>query len=738
MDSFVSQSPRRRRVLRSLGLYIGISWLTIQVTSVLLSAFEAPIWLLRSLIVMAVAGSPVVVATAWFRSARAEELETSSKPGGSAGGALDRREFGILVIGLLTIALIFSIYLNVSDDSAVPQDVRPVTALIADFENRTSEAVFDGVLEQLLTFGLDAAPYVALFDRRQAQDLAGALEEGVKGLPLRTAQLIAVRQAIALVLEGSVERAGRGYRLRVAGMKPLTGEKMFEFSSEAAEQDRVPESMASLARAVRDELSGSELRESNDPLYDRPEGYRVTSLEAAKLYADASRFDTEGDFVSAADLYRKAAELQPDWPAIYGGWAIAEFNRGRIEEAERLFDTTLSLLSDASETDRLFYLGTYFLLIREDYDNALRTISDYVELAPLSSAGINNLAVAAFYTLDFERAKQVGERLVDVFPRNSLYLSNLALYAMYAGDFDTAASHARQVIQNDPSYGYAYLPLAVAALEDRAPQRALDLYKEMAATDLGVRNGGAQAIATIGAVDVELYLGRFEAARARLLEDTDRLTDGSTNVPVIQQILLAESYASSGDRALAIEAAQNAQALSGLISVKVASALILAAVGELEAVELVADELSNRLAAHGRSYGLMLRAVVLREQARYSEALELLGSALDIADLWRIHMELGQTYLEAGDYAAALDEFERCRERRGEATAMFLDDVPTYRYLAELPYWTARAQTGLGMNEAAAANYDVFLSLRPEGGPYTDVARAQLAQTRSAPETVRP
>jgi hypothetical protein len=50
--------------------------------------------------------------------------------------------------------------------------------------------------------------------------------------------------------------------------------------------------------------------------------------------------------------------------------------------------------------------------------------------------------------------------------------------------------------------------------------------------------------------------------------------------------------------------------------------------------------------------------------------------------------------------------------RRGEATAIFLDDVPTFRYLAPLPYWLARAQEGQQNVIGAAQNYKAFLALR--------------------------
>ena len=57
---------------------------------------------------------------------------------------------------------------------------------------------------------------------------------------------------------------------------------------------------------------------------------------------------------------------------------------------------------------------------------------------------------------------------------------------------------------------------------------------------------------------------------------------------------------------------------------------------------------------------------------------------------------------------------------------MFLDDTPTFRNLGDLPYWLGRAQEGLGMQSAAAQNYQAFLTLRPQGGPLADDARERL------------
>ena len=44
-----------------------------------------------------------------------------------------------------------------------------------------------------------------------------------------------------------------------------------------------------------------------------------------------------------------------------------------------------------------------------------------------------------------------------------------------------------------------------------------------------------------------------------------------------------------------------------------------------------------------------------------------------------------------------MDEFTACMDGQGEATAVFLDDLPTYRYMADVPEWLGRAQEGLGL-----------------------------------------
>ena len=88
---------------------------------------------------------------------------------------------------------------------------------------------------------------------------------------------------------------------------------------------------------------------------------------------------------------------------------------------------------------------------------------------------------------------------------------------------------------------------------------------------------------------------------------------------------------------------------------------------------------------------------------------------------------LGRAYLEATAFTEAYSELEICTKRRGEATAVFLDDVPSYSYLPPVYYYLGRAQEGLG-SSGAAASYRRFVGLKAETGddPLLLAARRRL------------
>jgi tetratricopeptide (TPR) repeat protein len=135
----------------------------------------------------------------------------------------------------------------------------------------------------------------------------------------------------------------------------------------------------------------------------------------------------------------------------------------------------------------------------------------------------------------------------------------------------------------------------------------------------------------------------------------------------------------------------------------------------------IADELGARLGPDPRVYSRLIGAQAELLDGQPQRAAARAGEAQQILDTWLGRFILGRSYLEAGAFTEAHSELERCLERRGEATALFLDDVPTYRYLPPVHYWLGRALEGLG-SLAAAESYRTYLEIKADGS--TDPARA--------------
>jgi len=712
---------RRREVFRTAGLYIGICWILIEAASVILPIFDAPEWILRAMFIVAIVGFPMMLVLAWVFDVTEHGVDVQADPTDTIVARLGRRGMDFVVISILTLALVFSFYLNVSPDPVALEIPEPVSVLIADFDNRTGNSLFDGPLEHALQIGVEGAPHITSFNRNEALGIADRLQPKAEKLDAAAAQRVAEREGVNLVLSGGIDADGQGFDLKLQALHPGSGEVVFDVSSEARSADAIFTAIGQLSADIREELGDTTIDQVDD---ESTRLFFATSLEAAQAHTTATKLAYDGKHNDAVLLYRKATELEPGFGRAYAGWAMSEFRLGRTQDANELWQTAISQMETVTERERLRTLGLYYASVMGDFENAVQSFSELVEKYPADAAGHSNLAVAAFHTLDFKTAAAEGRRVMDLYPNSQLYRSNFALYAMYSGDFGAAAEAAQSLIDDYPEYGASYLPMAIARIDAGDLDAAQQAYRQMAAAKTGAHQ---ESLATLGLADLETYRGNMVAARALLVDGIEQdIAAENQTAAAVKNIALAQTYIAAGSAAPAIAAASRAVALSSWESVNVAAARVFLDAGDAERAAAIATELSAKLLPQSHAYGQMLQAILARSEGEHVQAVDMLRDAVGLADLWLIRYELGRTYLEAGFMAEALSEFISCDERRGEATSVFFDDMPSYRYLATLPYWTARAQQELGMQSSSMLGYETFLSLRPEGGPLAEDARRRL------------
>jgi tetratricopeptide (TPR) repeat protein/tRNA A-37 threonylcarbamoyl transferase component Bud32 len=579
----------------------------------------------------------------------------------------------------------------------------PISLLIADFENATGDPIFSGAVEQTLGFALETAPFIDVYSRPAAQHLVDALKPGSR-IDESVARLLARREGINVIVAGSIVRDGSGFRISLRAIDPggEEGGSLAEVHGSASRKEQVLETLATLAGRLRGSL-GDTAPES--VRLAAAETFTTSSPEAMKSYTVAQDLLFAGRTSEALAAYKEAIAQDSQFGRAYSGAGIAALRLGRDKEGQEYWKTALSLIDRMTDRERYRTLAGYYLGPARNYEMAIENFRLLADKFPADRSARASLALAYFRTLNFPRALEEGRRAVDLDPKSTLARVNYALYAMYAGEFETAVAEADKVIAQQPTLDIAFLPPVAAALIQGDQAAARQAYEKMARTGTS-----GVSYANMGMADLLLFEGNAAAAQATLEAgiETDRAA-GNKSAMAAKYVALAEAHAAQNKTAAAVEAAEAALTLPAAVPLQVQAATILLQAGRDQAARTRASELAQELDPQARAYAKILEARIAMRQRRTVDAVEAVTAAQKLADVWLARVDLGIAYVEAGRYAEGLSELEKANARRGEATAIGLDEIPTFRYLAVLPYWLARAQQGLGLTPAARANYERYL-----------------------------
>jgi tetratricopeptide (TPR) repeat protein len=616
----------------------------------------------------------------------------------------------LIAAGLLLAATLIGVTMWMSSRSAVappPLAARaPLSVLIADFDNQAKDPVFVESLEQALSIAIEGASFVTTYSRAGAKSLLAARKPG-EPLSEENARLVAASEGIGAILTGAIAQQADGYRISVRAIDPANGREIATAAAPVADKNGVLRGVEAVAATLRaglgDTTTEGEARAAAETV-------TTVSLEALQQYSIAQDLSSSRPEESIQH-YRNAIELDKNFGRAYSGLATVLFNTGRRQEAIHWWEQSLKLMELMTERERYRTLGLWFAGPGASYEQAIENFEKLVALYPADRAGQNNLAVSYFQMLDFKKAMDHGRVAVELYPKNPRARMNYAIYATYAGDLRTAENEARAVLKQTPNQYKAYLPLAAVAFAASDYGRMRDEYAAMKSTGpLGA------SLAAHGLADLAMFEGRWADAEKLLTEGVaaDAKTKNTT-AQAAKLVMRAELHATSNRMPQAISDLQEALALSKEHSTLLQAALIYVRANRRGEAQTIAQELSKQFQRRGRAYGEIAQGELARVAASYVAAVEALNRSEALSDLWLGRFSLARVYIEAGQFPLAQAELNIADRRRLEASAVFLDDVPSYRYLATLPYWQARVQEGTNPGSAAAAeNYRKFLSLRPD------------------------
>jgi tetratricopeptide (TPR) repeat protein len=593
----------------------------------------------------------------------------------------------------------------------------PVSLLIADFDNKTGDSVFDGTLEPMLGIALEGAPFISSFNRGQAKKVALGLRPESAHMDASLSQLVAMREGVNVVVSGSITQEGTGYKVYVMTLDPATGKSIFTEQRSASNKQDVLAVAGKLAEGIRKGL-GDTTPESAEQ--SAAETFSAGSLEAAHAYAIGQDLQLAAKWDGALKAYAQAVQLDPNLGRAYSGMAAIYANQGKRQEAEKYYDLAMSHLHRMTDREKYRTRSGYYLLKRNQ-PKAIEELTLLVNQYPADTAGHANLALAYFYNRDMNKALEEQKRELAITPHSILQQVNYSMYALYAGDFDSSAKQAQAILQENPKFDQALRTLALAQLGQGHDEEARQTYTKLQ----GVGAYGA-SIASTGLADLAIYQGKLADAAAMLQRSiADDLAAKDEESAADHTATLAQLQIMLGKTQDAVSSAARASSGSKNPGVIYRAAQVYIAAGqEAKALQLVVP-LSQRLESEPQIYAKLIAGEAQLKKGNARDALNVFQEAQKLADTWLGHFDLGRAYLDAGAFTEASSEFDVCLKRRGEATSVFLDDVPSYHFLPPVYYYQGRAREGLNSVAGASESYKTFLSIKEKGAGDPLIADAQ-------------
>ena len=468
----VLREIHRRSLWQVLGIYLGGSWVVLQVVDYMTGIAGLPEWTPSFAFILLLIGLPIVTATAFvqegmpgFRGDYRDEVDPNALEGRTPEEVFKDREshpmrqvrlftwrnaiLGGVGAGTLLVASVIAYFgmwaAGVGPmGNLVAQGViaKGDAVILADFQDATDQGLGE-VVTQALRVDLSQAEMLRAVEPAELRDVLARMQLPAEtALTAEVAQDAAVREGIKAVLDGEVAAAGSGYLITAALREAASGTTLASFRSDAASADDVIKAIDRLSQDIR-EKSGESLRNirAGEPL----EAVTTASLDALRLYAEADRAWDQGDESRAIELLNQAVGLDPEFAMAWRRLAVLYNNtgvdpEGLVEATTKAYENRLRL----TERERYLAEANYYNTITQDRAKTMAAYQNVLRVAPDERSALNNLANEYQDIRDLERAGELYRRAVDGPGRSNTAFQNLFRNRVGLGRYDEAAQVVKE------------------------------------------------------------------------------------------------------------------------------------------------------------------------------------------------------------------------------------------------------------------------------------------------------
>ena len=286
------------------------------------------------------------------------------------------------------------------------------TVVLADFENKTGDPVFDQTLRQGLAVQLEQSPFLRLAsDESIKQALRLMNRPAETPLTPEIAREICERTGSAAVLEGSIAGLGSQYVVWLRARNCRSGDALAQAQELAGTKEEVLNALSHIALQIRTRLGESlaTIQEHSTPL----EQATTPSLEALKAYSAAKRAVYAYGFPRAIPHLQRAIAIDPQFAMAHADLGFFSWNMGQTDLGAEEIRKAYALRDRVSDRERLYILMLYDRQVTGNLQKEMQTLEAWVQTYPRDIDALSiSAGWAAFGTGQYERGIQAGEKAI--------------------------------------------------------------------------------------------------------------------------------------------------------------------------------------------------------------------------------------------------------------------------------------------------------------------------------------
>ncbi|MCC6395309.1 MAG: hypothetical protein IT167_32275 [Bryobacterales bacterium] len=621
------------------------------------------------------------------------------------------------------------------DSASRPKLTEKDTIVLADFENKTGDPVFDDTLRQGLAVELQQSPFLSLIgDQQVRQTLALMGQPKDARLTPDVARQICERTGSAAVLEGSIESLGSEYVVGLQAKACSTGNILDQEQAQAARREDVLNSLSQIARKFRTRVGESlaTVEQHSTPLAEAT----TSSLEALNAYSTGMKIIVSAGDRGGIPFFRRAVEIDPKFAMAWANLGLSSGITGESALSAESATKAWQLRERASDREKFFIEFTYDRQVTGNLEKAYQTLEVWLQTYPRNDGPPSPYDLlggfAAQGTGRFERGIEMSQKEIADHPEVVYGYSNLVFNCFFADRFPEAESTIQ--LASERKLGGTNLQIIrykIALLKGDQDQmdRIVALAKGKRVAEHRLAHAQALALARSGRLQSARQLSS-RAVDLALQEDEREMAAGYRAARAVWEAIYGN--ATEGKRS-----AMAALELSKSRDVLYAAGLALALSGDSSRSEAIAGDLEKRFPEDTFvkfTYAPVLRGLVALRRGKPAEGVERLQDALryELAvnglsaifplNLGGLHSAYvrGQAFMAEHSYAEAAGEFQKILDHRGIVGA---DPIGALAHLQ-----LGRVFALSGDRPKAKAAYEAFLALWKDADPDAPILKKAKAE----------